>query len=265
MRNMKIIMLATSVALSMPCLVRAEKFTVATWNIGHFAMGLSESKIPQEAVEKRSAEYRAFLRGIGAKILTISEYSHHFDRDKAVLTRDAMLKDYASVFESGKIDGGHNNALAVNGFLAADKGMVPFKSHYQQTNFRMAEVQIGGDSVLVVASHLEPNWPTNHRAMRAEQIRQILAAVAGRKHVIIGLDSNVETVDEWKPFVDAGFASANDGTYMTWHVSEPKTFIDTIFVKGFRISDVKVHNQKDLSDHLPLSCSLEKLTESKAD
>ena len=235
-----------------------EKFSVVTWNVGHYSMGLSPvSRIPTGEVAKWTADYCGFLEPFDAKLVFLSEYSPFLDREKTIAVRTALFGDYNLGFEGPFGNGGHVNSLYVRSGVCVANGVRYYRSHYQNTNYNFARLKLGGVDTLVVATHLEPNWPENHRAMRAEQIAELLAFVGTERHVIIAGDFNVEDQAELKPFADAGFALANDGGLKTWHVSDPKQAIDNVIVRGFRISNARSVPAPKLSDHCLLSCELE--------
>ena len=234
-----------------------DKFTVATWNIGHFSLGTSiVSKFPAAEGNRWREAYRGFVDPVGARIMLVEEYSPYMDTEMTLRTPENVFGSYKVSLEGPFGGGGHVNSIFANDCTPADSGVYAFSSHFQNTNFHYMLATIDGLEVLVVATHLEPNWPKNHLAMRAEQMRQLIEAVGDFPRVIIGGDWNVDSADEWKPFVAAGFTLANDGSYKTCFSWEPKMAIDSIIVKGFAVSDVRVHPDKRLSDHSMLSCSL---------
>ena len=234
-----------------------DKFTVATWNIGHFSLGTDiVSKFPAAEGDKWREAYRAFVDSVGARIIFVEEYSPYMDTEKTLRTPENIFGAY-KVFQEGPFGGGgHVNSIFANDCICMDSGVYAYNHHYQNTNFNYMLVTIDGLEVLVIATHLEPNWPKNHTKMRLEQMRQLIEAVGDFPRVIIGGDWNVDSADEWKPFVEAGFTLANDGSYKTCYSWEPKMAIDSIIVKGFAVSDVRVRPDKRLSDHSMLSCSL---------
>ena len=233
------------------------KFTVATWNIGHFSLGISAtSKFPAAEGDKWREACRGFVDPVGARIMLVEEYSPYMDTEKTLCTPQNVFGGYKVFLEGPSGGGGHVNAIFANGCTCKDAGVYAYSHHYQNTNFHFMFTEVDGLSTLVVATHLEPNWPKNHLAMRTEQIRQLLEAVGDFPRVIIGGDMNVDSMEELKPFADAGFTLANDGSHKTAFSWEPKKAIDHIIVKGFAVSDVHVHVDKRLSDHCMLSCSL---------
>jgi hypothetical protein len=137
-----------------------------------------------------------------------------------------------------------------------DSGIFAFEDHYQNTNYRFMLTELDGLETLVVATHLEPNWPEDHLEMRKRQMLQLLEAVGDFPRVIIGADWNVSSSDEWKVMEEAGFTMANDGSMPTVFSWDPKRAIDSIAVKGFSVSDARVHTDKRLSDHCLFSCVL---------
>ena len=232
-------------------------FTVATWNIGHFSMGMDAiSKLPAVEAEKWRAAYRDFLDPIGARLLFVEEYSPWMDTEKTIRAAESVFAGYEVALEGPSGGGGHVNSIFANGCEVADSGVRAYAQHYQNTNYHFLLTAIDGLETLVVATHLEPNWPENHAVMRAAQMRELLEAVGDFPRVIIGADWNVDSPDEWKVLEEAGFAMANDGSLPTAFSWDPKMAIDNVIVRGFAVSDVRVHTDKRLSDHCLLSCVL---------
>ncbi len=240
------------------------KFNVATWNIGHFSLGVSSvSKFPAGEGDKWREAYRRFIDPVGARIMLVEEYSPHMDTEKTLRTTENVFGAYKLALEGPSGGGGHVNSIFANDCTLTDSGVYAYNCHFQNTNFHYMLATIDGLETLVIATHLEPDWPKNHVEMRSEQIRQLLEAVGDFPRVIIGGDWNVDSVDEWKPFADAGFTLANDGSIKTWIAWNPKEAIDSIIVKGFAVSDVRVHSDGRLSDHCMFSCSLTPTDRSK--
>ena len=192
------------------------KFTVATWNIGHFSLGISAtSKFPAAEGDKWREAYRGFVDPVSARIMMVEEYSPFMDTERTLRTPENVFGGYKTSLEGPSGGGGHVNSMFANGCACTESGVYAYSHHYQNTNLHFMFADIDGLETLVVATHLEPNWPKNHLKMRAEQIRQLLEAVDGFPRVIIGGDMNVDSMDELKPFADAGFTLANDGSYKT--------------------------------------------------
>ena len=248
--------------LAVVLLVAAEAaagtFTVATWNIGHLDMGLSpNSRIPARDAEKWKTDYHAFLNPLDARIMMVEEYNPDFDKERTIRARDAIFGGYTHQFE-GLGRNGHVNSLFLKDCVCGTNEIYAYSYRYQNTNFHFVRADIDGLETLVVATHLEPDWPTNHVTMRAQQMHELLEAVGDAPRVIIAGDLNIDSAAELKPFADAGFEMANDGTLSTWPSWKPRpnNGIDNVIVKGFSISNVRVLTNARLSDHCLLVCSL---------
>ena len=185
------------------------------------------------------------------------EYNPDFDKERTIRARDAIFGGYPHQFE-GLGRNAHVNSVFLKDCVCGTNEIYAYNHRYQNTNFHFLHACIDGLETLVVATHLEPNWPTNHVAMRAQQIRELLDAVGDAPRVIIAGDLNIDSGAELKPFVDAGFEMANDGTLSTWPSwkPQPNNGIDNVIVRGFTISDVRVLTSSRLSDHCLLACSL---------
>ena len=77
-------------------------FTVATWNIGHFAMGNArDSRISASAYETESAKYRAYIEGLNADLLCVNEYSRQFTSSGDYLAQDALFAEPTPIYYAG--------------------------------------------------------------------------------------------------------------------------------------------------------------------
>lgn len=236
---------------------QAEKFTFVAWNIGHFALGTNcNSSISAAEVPAYAQEYKALLGALNPRIVGLAEYSTRFDKKGTLYTRDVLFKDYPIQLES-PYHGGHVNALFIRACDLKQSQIVDYTNHYQRTHHYDAVVNMDGREVLVVMTHLEPNWPCNQLEKRKSQVRQLIHDLDGRQHVILAGDFNIKTKDELEPFLAAGYTMVNADMKNTWPAIRPNQAIDHIFVKGFAASDFRVISNPKLSDHCLIACSLE--------
>src|SRR5574344_1255244 len=75
------------------------KFTLASWNIGHFALGKhGDTQLTFEEAPQKMQEYRAFLNSVGADMIAVLEYSpdfvHASDGKSAISAREAVFGNY---------------------------------------------------------------------------------------------------------------------------------------------------------------------------
>lgn len=235
----------------------AEPFTFVAWNVGHFADGRKgTSTIATTNVPARRAAYRALFRELDAKVVGLVEYSPLFDAAGNVLTANAILDDYPHRLE-GPVRGYHVNSVFLKDCDVLASRVVDYADHHQRTHHHDARVRIGGHEALVSITHLEPDWPTDMRAKRAAQMRQLVDDLAKEPRVVIAGDFNIVDKAELQPLLDAGYTHVSAAMLPTWPAKKPDQPIDHIFVKGFRASDFRVIARPDLSDHCLVACSLE--------
>ena len=83
------------ICLSCVLQVFADSFGFATWNIGHFAGGLSNrSSIAAARVDEMSARYRAFLARADVRVLGVCEHSRAFSADGSVGADKTVFADF---------------------------------------------------------------------------------------------------------------------------------------------------------------------------
>lgn len=237
--------------------VAAEPFTFVAWNVGHFSDGRKgTSTIATTNVPARRAAYRALFRELDAKVVGLVEYSPLFDAAGNVLTANAILDDYPHRLE-GPVRGYHVNSVFLKDCDVLASRVVDYADHHQRTHHHDVRVRIGGHEALVSITHLEPDWPTDMRAKRAAQMRQLVDDLAKEPRVVIAGDFNIVDKAELQPLLDAGYTHVSAAMLPTWPAKKPDQPIDHIFVKGFRASDFRVIARPDLSDHCLVACSLE--------
>lgn len=260
MRPVSIMVLAALV----PVAVVGETFSVAHWNIGHFAMGKSEnSTVGPEVSAVRAAEYRAQIAKMDADFIGVSEYDPVFDT-AGNPTTNAVFASYATCVAGQKSRYQCNAVFARRRCVRSN--VVPFDDRVQETYFVDAVFKIGEKEIHFVQTHLDWNMNEIATDARPRQIRQLVNQFKNEPYVIICGDFNVCGAGEYYPFLMAGYTLANCGsagcldTYAGKDVRMPcRRFpLDNIVVKGFRISNVALADvELTLSDHRIIICELE--------
>lgn len=246
-----------------------ETFTFASWNIGHYALGKDWKTAvrPEEAAAKGLA-YRKLLDEVGADFLGVCEYFDSFTTNAEHWAATSVFGRYAHR-EIGPQHAWQWNAQFWNGEPASGSCWRPYAKHLQDVYYLATKVKIGGEDVTFVQTHLD--WGTQfegHEGDRASQMRELIAAFRNEHHVVIAGDFNVgvrfkdrtkKTLDnpaEYKVFEEAGFTLGNDGRFKTAPAGACFMSLDNIIVKGLEISDFKVWDCPDLSDHALVSAKL---------
>ena len=245
-------------------------FTYASWNIGHFTLGgYSKPRLTAAEGPAKVAAYNAFLDEVGADIMGVCEFSID-------ITNDGKTKSPESVFgryRQQQIGPWHHfdwNALFANDLQIVGTRVKEFpfsvNGATEPKYYLATEVLLAGRKVVIVSTHLD--WKTikpEHRDFRARQMQMLIDDFAEEKYVIISGDFNVvnplikpsrDVPEEYSLFVAAGYRLGNDGKFKTYPAGNVKSALDNIIVKGFKISDFKVYDRPDLSDHALISARL---------
>ncbi len=243
----------------------APPLRVVQWNIGHFAMGKSSRPtVPPAESEARAAEYRAKIAELKADFLGVSEFDRAFDTSGS----SSVEKIFASFpsHVAGPKKGYQCNAV-FSRFPCVRRKVFPYAERWQGTYFLDSVYWIGGREVHFVQTHLDWNASEKAALARPKQIQQLIAHFADTPYVIIAGDFNVRKVEEYQPFVEAGWRIANCGPEAgcldtVAHSRKAKSGrqypLDNIIAKGFRLHGVFLED-KDLrlSDHRILGCVAE--------
>jgi len=247
----------------------ADSFGFATWNVGHFALGLSRCPaIKTPDVPARTAEYRKFLSEAAVSVLGVCEHSETFSHDGSAKAAETAFADFGAR-AIGPVQGAHGNGFYwKKGIRLVASGHLDYPIRNAPCYYQWVRLDIAGREVCLVETHCD--WNTQepgHEQDRAEQMKCLIRTFGAEPRVVIAGDFNTcqrkTAKDKWKDapqefeiFRKAGFRAAHWGSCRTWPASEPWMTIDNIFVKGLAISDVRVQADKALSDHCLLRCTL---------
>lgn len=240
------------------------KLKVASWNIGHFALGKSDdTRITAADYEEKQRAYRTFLNDVDADILAVVEYNPIFVKatsdQPAITARDAILGQYVDA-TIGEKRSYNCNAVFSNGLKRGKTTTHEFKDKVQPRYYLCQEFFINGVKVKFVATHLDWNERKIGKECRAKQIQELIETFKNDRHVILCADWNTQSKSEYDPFFRAGYTMANNG-----YMGRVKTFpagpkasgpIDNIICKGFAVTGVHARHRPDLSDHALIEASL---------
>lgn len=238
-------------------------FRLGTWNIGHFSAGTQNSStIAASAAAEKAVAYNALFDEMNVDWLGLCEYSADFTSDKSVKTASAILSRY-DVSSVGPQESYQWNAAFARPRFEIVEAVTNFYLRHNQNCYYLAHRVVIDDAeeAWFVQTHL--GW--EDEAIRAEQIRELIAAFEGCPRVVISGDFNVSTHDvsgasrtKWADvarFTSAGYAVA-DTTLGGTAGATLSCVIDNIFVRGFALENPVVHAVNGLSDHQALSCTL---------
>ena len=246
-----------------------DSFGFATWNVGHFALGLGgRSTIDVKDVPAKAAAYRGFLSDAAVSVLGVCEHSAAFSSDGSVKAADTAFADFAAC-AAGPTQGAHANGVYwkdVAKFVSSGHRDYPVRN--AKCYYEWVRLEIAGREVCFVETHCD--WDTlaaGHESDRIEQMKHLVREFGSEPRVVIAGDFNTcrrksandpwrDAPDEFGVFLRAGFKAAHWGACKTWPASAPYMGIDNVFVKGLAISDVRVQSDKTLSDHCLLRCTL---------
>lgn len=235
----------------------APPLRVVQWNIGHFAMGKSNSpRIRPQESDARAEEYRAKIAELNADFLGVSEFDPLFD----TAGTSSVVKVFSSFpsFVAGPKRGFQSNAV-FSKFPCVRHKVVNYAKRSQATYFLDSVYLIGGREVHFVQTHLDWNSSEQAAKARPEQIKQLVAHFADTPYVIVAGDFNVRKPEEYAPFIEAGWNLAHCGPGAeSLGTTRGKRPLDNIVAKGFRLSGVFLED-KDLllSDHRIVGCVAE--------
>ena len=245
------------IAVTMQAAEPFTKITVASWNIGHFALGkAADSRIALDDAPDKALAYRRFIDAVGADIMAVVEYSPEFVRDAdgqmLLPARDEVFAGYTNAIVGPKWDY-NGNAIFSNGFPLSVGETTRFAKATQPRYYLATDIVIGGETVKFVSTHLDWNQGEHGAEYRATQIKEIIEAFDAYPYVILCADWNVGNPAEYDAFLRAGYRMASHGTVgdlLTYPAGDnPRSALDNIIVKGFIPSRVRVLNEPSLSDH----------------
>ena len=245
-----------------------ESFTVATWNIGHFANGnAASSRIADTDFETKSVEYQNYIEGLDADILCVNEYSRLFTPSH--LAQDALFKDPTPIYFAGEQRHFSCNAVFSNLPLqnitvhdyACNQGV---ELLYSSTNkaeyyyYVTAELVIGEETVHFVFTHLAFDEDRSPDTVCQAQIAELIDLYKDVEHVVMMGDWNAYHKFYYDPFAEAGYTLGNYGEILTCTGSRTgglEWAVDDIIVKGLTLTDFRAVNT-GLSDHIAVVATL---------
>ena len=259
----------TAIFMSADC---PESFTVATWNIGHFANGNSaNSKIGDSEYDAKSEEYRRYVEGLDADILCLNEYSRLFTPSNAA--ENALFAERPPIYYAGPQRNFSCNAVFSNLPLRnitvhnfeCNQGV---ELLYSSTNkaeyyyYITAELVVGTETVHFVFTHLAFDEDRSPDTVCQAQIAELINLYRDVDHVVMMGDWNAYHKFYFDPFADAGYSLGNYGEILTCTGSATgglEWAVDDIIVKGLTISNFRAVNT-GLSDHIAVVATVSLVT-----
>lgn len=239
------------------CKSGKKSIIVSTWNIGHFSLGKkSYSLISSLSFDEKLSDYKTFVYdSLNADILCINEYESEFCIDSVKgcpLTEDVLFGRFQShnIFKKNKFvcNAIFSNVEVTNvrkKFFYYDIREKDIPKNINWFYYIISDLVIEDETIKLVCTHLI----NRASRFRQDQIAQLIDALSEYDKVIICGDMNTQN---WSKFYHAGYVSANDNSIT---FPSKSLAIDNIFVKGLKISDVRIV-KTGLSDHYPLICKI---------
>ena len=255
----------TAVFMSADC---PESFTVATWNIGHFANGNArDTRIADSEYEAKSVEYQNYVEGLDADLLCVNEYSRLFTPNN--LAENALYAERPPIYFAGEQRHFSCNAVFSNLPLQnitvhdfeCNQGVTLLYSSTNKAEYYYyvtAELVIGEETVHFVFTHLAFDEDRSPDTVCMAQIAELIDLYRDVEHVVMMGDWNAYHKNMFDPFAEAGYTLGNYGEILTCTGSRTgglEWAVDDIIVKGMTMTNFRAVNTT-LSDHIAVVCTL---------
>lgn len=236
---------------------------VAQWNIGHFSGGKSpNSSIKGDLYEQKKLGFKVLISDLSADIISINEYSEYFGVDDNGIKRKAdceLFQDYAYQMI------GHQSRYSCNALFSKiplnktkeisykcnQSAVITHTNAIKATDYYYIEttMSLRNKNVKFISTHLA--FDNNNPEIARNQIIELLDNYRDEDNVIICGDWNITDVSYYDLFIDAGFETANHGSFGDYITYGTNKILDNIIVKGLSIESVNTV-ESFLSDHKPL-------------
>ena len=252
--------------------VNANSVRLATWNIGHFSMGVhTYSKVGTADYTAKLEAYKNYLGAIDADVITLNEYSANFtDPSKnsaatsLTLAKTTVFSDYPIAFE------GSQSRYSCNA-IYAKAGLTNIEQHVFECNknatithtnaikasdyyYITADLNVGGVTVKIVTAHLAFDEKKNPDTVNINQMKELIEYCKNYDRVVLMGDWNVGSFSYFDTFVNAGYQLACTKSNLPTYVGNTRC-IDNIIYKGVTVSDFTLAGT-NLSDHYGIYCTV---------
>ena len=235
---------------------------IATWNIGHFAMGeKANSTIEDGRVAMKSADFLDYINNaVGADIMFLNEYSQKFTKNN-YYAKNTIFTSYSTVYEGPQINYSCNAVYSKVSISQPQKHefecnkTAPYISPYVEADdyyFVTTDLVINGKTVKLVSVHLAFD-DYGSKNVVINQLNELIAYCAQYEHVVLMGDWNVGSFSEFDVFTEAGYTLANTDKNMPTYKSGSS--LDNIIYKGVTVTDFTLAGT-NLSDHYALYCTI---------
>ena len=244
---------------------------IAVWNIGHFNGG-NEKKtmIPEEKLDAAKAAFRGYIDEIGADVVGVCEHSYMFCNSDTlyklgpVYAQDTIFGDYPHYYEGAQQNYSANAIFSKVAFDVRKKlfacnatavishtDLIRASDYY----YLKASIEIDGAPVTLVVTHLAFDMNLDPDTLNEAQCLELIDALKDEERVVIVGDFNCKSFDTFRLFENAGYTLGNDGSVDTCPIASQNHALDSILVKGLKLSGFKAH-PTTLSDHYAVSADV---------
>ena len=236
---------------------------IATWNIGHFAMGnKSNSTIEDTQVAMKSADFLDYINNaVDADIMFLNEYSQKFTKNN-YLAKNTIFSSYNKIVYEGPQRKYSCNAVYSRIEISqpeihefeCNKTAGYISPHVESTDyyFVTTDLVINGKTVKLISVHLAFDGEGSENVV-INQLNELIAYCEQFEHVVMLGDWNVNTFSEFNVFTEAGYTLANTDKNMPTYMSGSS--LDNIVYKGVKVTDFTLAGT-NLSDHYALYCTI---------
>lgn len=221
------------------------KLRVMSQNVGKYNYGSGNGYAGDDVADKL-LEWKQMLGSNMPDFVMIQEQVSNFDSGgtygaKATLF-DPLFKDYAS-------DSGSLGIVLFSKYPLENKQKIALTTTAGNRYLVLAETSMGTRTIAIASTHLTPG---DDETIRAEEVAQIITALASYDYVILGGDFNTSDATTLAQFTTAGYTLGNNGYFGSMDTITGDA-VDNIIVKGFSFYDASVNTEQAItSDHSPV-------------
>lgn len=191
------------------------QIVVCNYNVGQWYIGSSE-RIPVDKKTEYTALQTAIFNNIRPDICLMQEATSTFCQD-GTLAEDFLSQWFEYIEITRGNSGFQAHIMATKDIPIEDYTVVPFvNASGNYPGYETAYVTVNGKRIFLLNTHI-----TTTQSTQEAQVAEVLAAVSQKEYFIIAGDFNTVIHDKTetdyinciKPFVDAGYHTANCGAF----------------------------------------------------
>ena len=241
---------------------------LATWNIGHYSMGVNKnSSIANDQYGTKAKDFLNYINYcLDADIISLNEYSKLFT--PAYSAKNAIFKEYGESYEFDQMNYSCNAVFSKLGMTNVEMHTYDCNVDADITHtdaieasdyyFITADITVNGETVKLVMTHLA--FDDNYDSYSEEdeivknQMRELIAYCESFERVVMMGDWNAYKFSYFDLFCEAGYSLALTEANLPTYAGN-NYCIDNIIYKGVSVSNVTLAGT-DLSDHYAVYCDV---------